>query len=385
MSNRTRRLIVVMMVTYFAHYFSFNLWHTTFNNYAVELFGVTGEQIGLLQSLREIPGFLVFSVFLFILLFSEVGTLGMSTVILGAGLIATALSQSFLTLVLSSILMSFGFHYFYTLNNAVVLMVAERDNAAHTLGKFRSVGSLSAIIAMGVVFLLVERVGYRALYIGAGVVAIVFGAVSLFKRSVGGSLPKKRKVAFRKKYWLYYLLSFLEGSKKHISSTFSIFLLVSIFEISAKNISILFLINSVVTIYTHQRLGRFIDRVGERKTLTMYYIFLSMAYLGYAYITNIWVVCVIMVLAQIGMGLSTAVDSYLQKIAPPEDITSNISFRTTIDHIAAIFVPIIGGVLWTRVGHQATFFMGIIIVAAALIITQFVGRSLEYATEPTAH
>ena len=383
MRKRTKSLIAAMMVTYFAHYFSFNLWHTTFNNFAVELFGVTGEQIGLLQSLREIPGFLVFSVFLLIFLFSEVGTLGMSTIILGAGLIATALSQSFLTLVLSSILMSVGFHYFYTLNNAVVLMVAEKEKAAHTLGKFRSVGSLSAILAMGVVFLLVERVGFRALYIGAGAVAIAFGAVTLFRRSGGGSLPQKRKIAFRKQYWLYYALSFLEGSKKHISSTFTIFLLVSIFEISAKNISILFMINSIITIYTHQRLGRVIDRIGEQKTLTLYYIFLMAAYFGYAYIANVWVVCVIMVLANVGMGLSTAVDSYLQKIAPPEDITSNISFRTTIDHIAAIFIPLIGGVLWTRVGHQATFYMGIGIVAGAFIITQFLGKSMKVQEEVT--
>ena len=260
-------------------------------------------------------------------------------------------------------------------------MVVEKEKTAHALGKFRSVGSLSAILAMGVVFLLVERVGFRNLYVGAGVIAIVFGAVTLFKRSSAGAVPKKRKIAFKKQYWLYYLLSFLEGSKKHISSTFTIFLLVSVFEVSAKNISLLFLINSVITIYTHQRLGRVIDKIGEQKTLTLYYIFLTCAYLGYAYISNVWVICVIMVLAQVGMGLSTAVDSYLQKIAPPEDITSNISFRTTIDHIAAIFVPLIGGVLWTRLGHQVTFFMGVGIVAGALIVTQFLGKSLKVRVE----
>ena len=377
MSQRNKRLIIAMMITYFAHFFTFNLWHTTFNNFAVELFGVTGEQIGLLQSLREIPGFLVFSAFLLILLFSEIGTLGVSTIILGLGLIATALSQSYVALVLASILMSFGFHYFYTLNNAVVLMVVEPGQAAHTLGKFRSVGSFSNILAMGAVFLLVERIGYRPLYIGAGLFAIVFGAVSLFKRTKAGSLPEKRKIAFRKEYWLYYLLSFLEGSKKHISSTFTIFLIVSEFGVSARNISLLFMINAVVTIYTHQRLGRVVDRLGERKTLTIYYIFLILAYLGYAFINNVWIVCSILVLAQIGMGFSTAVDSYLQKIAAPEDITSNISFRTTIDHIAAIFIPLIGGVIWSRVGYPVTFLMGVGIVVCALVATQLLGRSLQ--------
>ena len=222
-----------------------------------------------------------------------------------------------------------------------------------------------------------ERIGYRPLYIGAGIFAIVFGAVSLFKRTKAGSLPEKRKIAFRKEYWLYYLLSFLEGSKKHISSTFTIFLIVSEFGVSARNISLLFMINAVVTIYTHQRLGRVVDRLGERKTLTIYYIFLILAYLGYAFINNVWIVCSILVLAQIGMGFSTAVDSYLQKIAAPEDITSNISFRTTIDHIAAIFIPLIGGVIWSRVGYPVTFLMGVGIVVCALVATQLLGRSLQ--------
>ena len=374
-----------MMITYFAHYFTFSLWHTTFNNFAVELFGVTGEQIGLLQSLREIPGFLVFSAFLLILLFKEIGTLGMSTIILGAGLIATALSQTFVALVLASIFMSFGFHYFYTLNNAVVLMVVDKDYAAHTLGKFRSVASFSTILAMGAVYLLVERIGYRTLYIGAGIFAIVFGAFSLFKKTDSGSIPEKRKIAFRKKYWLYYLLSFLEGSKKHISSTFTIFLLVSVFDVSAKNISLLFLINALVTIYSHQKMGQIIDRFGERKTLSIYYLFLFAAYLGLAYLNNVWIVSGIVVLTHIGMGLSTAVDSYLQKIATPEDITSNISFRTTIDHIAAIFIPFIGGVLWTRVGHHVTFLVGVGIVVCAFVATQLLGSSLkEKAPAPEA-
>ena len=376
MKQRTSSLLTAMMITYFAHFFTFNLWHTTFNNFAVELFGVTGEQIGLLQSLREIPGFLVFSSFVLIMLFTEVGTLGMSTAILGVGLIATALSQNYVSLVLASVLMSFGFHYFYTLNNAVVLLVVEQKKAAHALGKFRSIGSLSAILAMAVVYLLVERVGYRTLYIGAGIVAIAVGTVTLVRRSNRGSLHGRRKIAFRKRYWLYYVLSFLEGSKKHVSSTFTIFLLVSIFEVSAKNISLIFMVNSIVTTYSHQRLGRVIDRFGERRTLTVYYIFLVAAYLGYAYVTNVWAVAVIFVLANVGMGLSTAVDSYLQKIAEPEHITSNISFRTTIDHIAAVFVPLIGGVLWSRIGYRSTFLMGVGIVVCALVVTQLLGRSL---------
>ena len=37
-------------------------WHTLFNNFAVEIAGLKGHHIGVIQSIREIPGFLTFLV-----------------------------------------------------------------------------------------------------------------------------------------------------------------------------------------------------------------------------------------------------------------------------------------------------------------------------------
>ena len=358
------------MVTYFAHYFSFNLWHTTFNNFAVEIFAVDGQQIGLIQSLREIPGFLGFTAGIFSLFLSEASMAGLSTVILGLGLIATGLSQSFLILILSSILMSIGFHYYYTVNSSMILMISERKNVAHMVGKFSSMGSIASVLAMVCVFFLVERIGFRYLYYGAGALAVGFGLYMLTQRNQAAHIPAVRKIVFRREYWLYYVLSFLEGSKKHISSTFSIFLLVSVFNISAKNMSLIFLVNSLITSYTHQRLGKVVDKLGERRILTAYYIFLTAAYVGFAFIAVQAVVVVLFVVANVGLGLTVALNSYFQKIAPPDEITSNVSLRTTIDHVAAIFIPLIGGFLWKQVGYPATFLMGAGIALVALMLTR---------------
>ncbi len=359
------------MVTYFAHYFAFNLWHTTFNNFAVELFSVDGRQIGLIQSLREIPGFLGFTAAIISLFLSEANIAALSTVILGLGLVATGLSGSFLALILSSILMSIGFHYFYTVNSSLVLMVSEKRNVSHTVGKFRSIGSLSSILAMAVVYFFIESLGFRTLYFIAGGVAVVFGLYMFTQRSRARHLSTRRKIVFRKKYWLYYILSFLEGSKKHVSSTFSIFLLVSVFHISAKNISLIFMVNSIITIYTNQLLGKVVDRMGERNTLAFYYVFLAGVYIGFGFIKDVRVVIGLFILAQVAMGLTVALNSYLYKISPTEEITGNVSMRTTIDHIAAIIVPIIGGIIWTKVGYFATFLMGTGIAAAAFFFTFF--------------
>jgi len=37
---------------------SFPVWHALLNNFAVERAAFTGAEIGILQSLREVPGFL---------------------------------------------------------------------------------------------------------------------------------------------------------------------------------------------------------------------------------------------------------------------------------------------------------------------------------------
>ena len=251
-------------------------------------------------------------------------------------------------------------------------MASEKKNVAHTVGKFSSIGSFSSILAMGVVFLFVETTGYRNLYYISGGIAVSVGFYMFLQKDRAAHISTERKIVFRAKYWLYYVLSFLEGSKKHISSTFSIFLLVSEFHVSARNISLLFMINSIITSYTHQRLGKIVDKFGERTVLIFYYIMLVAVYLGYGLIKNVIVICVIFVLANTALGLAVALNSYFHKIAPPEQITSNVSMRTTIDHTAAIFIPLIGGLIWSQVGYFGTFLMGICIAVLALVFSLFI-------------
>ena len=51
-------LLILMSV---AMPIAFNAWSAMLNNFVVEKASFTGEEIGILQSLREIPGFLSFT------------------------------------------------------------------------------------------------------------------------------------------------------------------------------------------------------------------------------------------------------------------------------------------------------------------------------------
>jgi predicted MFS family arabinose efflux permease len=67
------------------------------------------------------------------------------------------------------------------------------------------------------------------------------------------------------------------------------------------------------------------------------------------------------------------VDSYFQKIAhAPEEITGNVSVAQTINHIAALVVPVLGGILWDKVDRSIPFLAGVAIVLVALALVQFI-------------
>ena len=69
---------------------AFSTWMTLLNNFAVDEVGFGGVEIGILQSLREIPGFLTFTVVFLLLVIREqpfailaLSLLGIGTAITG--------------------------------------------------------------------------------------------------------------------------------------------------------------------------------------------------------------------------------------------------------------------------------------------------------------
>jgi hypothetical protein len=53
--------IVLLILMSIAMPIAFNAWAALLNNFAVERAAFTGIEIGILQSLREIPGFIAFT------------------------------------------------------------------------------------------------------------------------------------------------------------------------------------------------------------------------------------------------------------------------------------------------------------------------------------
>ncbi|MCD6290375.1 MAG: MFS transporter [Anaerolineae bacterium] len=375
-----RRLFWALAAANFLLFFGFSIWMAVFNNFAVDDIGVRPEQIGLIQSLREIPGLLGFTFALLALLIPEMRIMTVATIILGIGLVMTGRSNSVMALLTATLVTSVGFHYFSNGTSSVTLLVADARQVAHVLGKLNGVMAAASIAATGITALVVSRVGERNILYASGVALIAGGLVLIpFMKQPGRKAPK-RKSPIRRRYWLYYVLTFLMGSRRHIASTFAIFLLVKKYGISTQQTALLYLVNSLINLYAAPQIGKLVARFGERRMLTINYILLTGIFLGYAYAPWLRLLYVLFVMDSVLGGMGLALSSYFKKIAvSPDDITGNVSVAQSINHIAAVVLPVAGGWVWALFGSQFTFLFGVAIVLIALALTQFIQTETESA------
>jgi predicted MFS family arabinose efflux permease len=399
--HRTRTALTVIALNNLLLALGFSLWQSIFNNFAVEELGVRANQIGLIQAIREVPGLMGFLVGVLVLVLVEMRIAGLSMVLMGAGIFLTAAARDLTGLVGATLVMSVGFHFFYTSNASAVLLTVGKDRAPKVLGQLNSLGALATVLGTLLIFGTLDSLGYRTLFRVGGAVVVIGGLALLpFAQQPVRVKRTGRRTPLRRRYWLYYALQFLMGSRRHIFTTFAVFLLVQEYQVTAQIITLLFLLNSLIGTYFHQAFGKIVARFGERRVLTVNFTLLTLVFLGYALIPMLdvlerptfqvpevsvgeWVLSPALpatpgLLILLGLfvtdhvlfGFSIALQSYFQKIVlGPEEITPNISVGQTINHIAAVIVPVVGGVVWEAVGAQYTFLAGVAIVLLSLALT----------------
>jgi len=346
------------MVTWIGFY----SWRIMFNNFAVEVFNASPTDVGLIQAAREIPGLLAFGAGALAVYFTESRIAALSIIALGLGLFLAGLSPTLLVLGLATVLMSFGFHYFEPANTSQLLAISEIRSMGKAQGKLTSYESMAGLIGAGLVLGLTLFLDFRAtFYIIGGAVAAV-GLYLMFALPPNRGAAERRKVRIKRKYWLYYTLSFLRGCRRHIFTTFAIFLLVKNHGLDITVISSVMLVNNFITIFTNRLLGNLSDRLGERTILVGCSLLLVFIFSGYAFVTFLPLLIVFYLLDNVLFGSSIALKSYLSKISTREDLTGCLSFGMTANHITAVIIPVIGGMAWSLFGHEITFVAGAAIV-----------------------
>jgi MFS family permease len=364
---------------------SFSAWAALLNNFVIEAADFNGEKIGILQSLREIPGFLAFSVVLVTIFINQQKLAYLSIITLGIGTAFTGIFPNYLGLYITTILMSLGFHYLETLNQSLSLQWLNKQEAPIVLGKIASAKSMSSLGVLGIIYLSMDfyQADYQSMYLFFGVSTILIGIVAgWFFQNFEEEIPQTKSLKLKRKYWLYYVLTFLSGARRQIFVVFAGFLLVEKFAMDVDKMVLLLIVNSLFNMYFAPKIGQFIAKYGERISLRIEYIGLSLVFLAYSLVDSVYWALILFVLDYLLFAMGISLRTYFQKIADPKDIASASSVSFTINHIAAVFLPAMLGIVWLY-SYKIVFLIGVLIVFCSFCLSFLIPKNPVAGFETT--
>ena len=364
---------------------SFSAWMSLLNNFTIEVASFTGSQIGILQSLREIPGFLAFTVILVLALIAQQRLVYISMLLLGLGTALTGFFPTAFGLYMTTIIMSLGFHYLETLNQSLSLQWLDKKKAPIILGKISAIKSFTGLSVFILIYILMNylAVEYKYVYLIFGGISAILAIISWiafthFKEAV----IQDRKIRLKKEYWLFYVLTFFAGARRQIFVVFAGFLLVEKFGVDIHNMIILLFINSILNMYLAPKIGKFISVFGERISLRYEYIGLVIVFISYAFVQNLYIAFALYIVDHLLFAMAIALKTYFQKIADPKDIASASAVSFTINHIAAVFLPVLLGLVWMY-SNSLVFIIGGLIAIISIVLSFLIPKNPVRGYETT--
>jgi predicted MFS family arabinose efflux permease len=193
----------------------------------------------------------------------------------------------------------------------------------------------------------------RQFYVVGGIVIAIGGLlVSRIPKSVGDREETQPRITLKRRYWLYYVLTFFEGSRMQVFGTFGTLILVQHYGFDARAISLLLVASGIINFALSPRLGRLLDVVGERITLSVSYVVLALCFIGYATVHNPWFLSGMLIGINLLVTLSIGLSTYVRRIAPPEELGPTLAAGVSVNHITSVSMSLVAGTLLELVGYE---------------------------------
>jgi MFS family permease len=354
--------------------FGFAVYSGVFQNYLRDIMHSNALNLGTLESLREIPGLLAALTAGTLVALAESRVAGLGLAITGIGIGATGLAPSYAALIGITVFWSVGFHLYAAVSSAITLALAKGQEGGRHLGRMAGVGSVATLAGLGAAYgtaQLLPRLDYNVYFVTAGA-AILASALLCMGLSTHAAGAPRARVILRREYGLFYLLTFLEGCRRQIFSVFASFALILVYHVPLRNMLALQFVNAILIAITAPRIGRVIDRSGERGPLTFYSVGLIAVFLGYACFENVGALYTLFLLDNVLFSFGVGFTTYLHRIVRSNELTPCLSMGVTMNHVAAVTVPVGGAWLWEHYhNYHIPFWVGVAVAAISLFATRW--------------
>ena len=183
------------------------------------------------------------------------------------------------------------------------------------------------------------------------------------------TVPQNKGLILRRRYWLYYALTFFSGARRQIFVVFAAFMMVEKFGYSVAEVTLLFGVNYAFNFLFAERIGKWIGKIGERKALTLEYVGLIGVFVSYGLVEDSRVAAALYIIDHMFFAMAIAMKTYFQKIADPKDMAASAGVSFTINHIAAVIIPALLGIVWVW-SSTLVFFIGAGFALCSLVLSQ---------------
>ncbi len=368
--------------------FGFAIYAAVFQNFLRDVLHSGPMQLGGLESLREIPGFLAALTAGSLVALAETRVAGMGLLITALGIGLSGTVSGFNPLIAMTVFWSIGFHLWVSVFPAITLALARGQEGGRHLGRMSAVGSTATLAALALAWVLARSLPPHVytpyFYLAGGsifVAALLCGGLSTHAASTA-----RAPIIFRREYGLFYLLTFLEGCRRQIFSIFASFALILVYKVPLEAMLALQFINAIMISLTAPAIGRMIDRRGERGPLTFYSIALIVVFLGYAIFQNVHALYALFLIDNVLFSFGVGFTTYLHRITRRNELTPCLAMGVTMNHVAAVTVPVAGAWLWQHYhNYQLPFWVGVGIAAVSLVATRWLPREGADDGEPRRH
>lgn len=345
------------------------LTSVTWNNF-YDTYNITEAMRGALEIPRESPGLLLVFITGFLLFLGAVKVGAISRIAFGIGLLGAGfLAPTYPTMVGWIVLVSLGQHLYMPIEPTLAMQAAEEGREGTLFGRLRSVATSMTMVGAIIVLLVFQfiDVGYKVVFTMAAISLFASAIFLLTIKEKKVKRDKKLNLVFKKKYWLFYVLSLMSGLRKQLNLFIIPWLLIRTYNQSVQVFAIISIITYAVSAVFLPYIGRMIDKKGERYVLlagSIMTLVVCAVYAGIIVATegqasiSIWILIVLlalMVVENLSLATGVARSIYVKRIAPPEDVTPTLSLGVSLDHFTAIPISFIAGLIWLKVGAEWIF------------------------------
>jgi predicted MFS family arabinose efflux permease len=363
---------------------------STLTNYLKEHIGMVILQRSALEFPRELPGLLVVVVIGLLSFLGDVRIGMIANLVAGIGMFSLGIiPPSYALVILTIFIYSMGLHMFMPVGASIAMSFAKPEEVGKVMGRLAAVTNIAVVVSSAALWALFRflHMSFAASF-AIGAAAYLISAILLAFIKPTRTVRVKKRYVFRKEYRLYYWLCMLYGARKQIFITFGPWVLVDVFKQHVSTMAILFFVIAVAGIFLKPWIGHLIDKVGERFVLSWEAFLFFFACLGYAFAEDVFPGRVAIFFIYACYVLDFSLDSvymarttYMGKIAlRPEDVSPSLSLGTSLDHLVTIFLPLLGGIVWTTSGpggYKYVFMGGALIAVVNFVSSRMIRTNVE--------